>query len=136
MNQISFPNIAEIYNQFQTSSSTSTGAGPIGADQAASTNIILLCKPFYNNCLFTSNTLYDQSTALVVQWAISGLMTGWISYLWYNSVILDNFSLGGGYPFVHFKSGGYYIAFWTLAALNSVASNAAIFTTGLVANIF
>ncbi len=79
--------------------------------------------------------MFDQTYALVGQWVLSGVVASYVSYLWYHSIVKDNLSFGGDFPFVHFASGGYYIVFWTLGAGFTVLTQGMIFITGALANL-
>jgi hypothetical protein len=66
---------------------------------------------------------------------LSGTVASYVGYIWYKSIIKDNLSLGGAFPYVHFTTGGYYILFWTLGAWFTVLTHGMMFITGALANL-
>jgi hypothetical protein len=96
---------------------------------------LLLCNPFYNNCLYQNEQLFPTTYALVGQWVLSGTLASYVGYIWHKSIIKDNLSFGGAFPYFHFATGGYYIVFWTLAAGFTVLTQGSMFITGAVANL-
>ncbi len=122
-----------IENAIEMISST---ASPLwGASEGSTKNLIFLCNPYVQICLFNNQGPYNEYFALITQWVLSVwslYYQGYIFYygVWDGAIYTDNI-----FPLIHISNFGWHYVIWIVQTLFIMVPNLLVAFAGLLANI-